>query len=71
MLKLLWVLLFGRPCAHAWALVAEKELPPPWTVLTQGGSYRPSESLEWCKRTYFAVIKCDKCGAIKTFEKRA
>ena len=71
MLKLIWFFLFGRRCAHGWMLVAEKEMPPPWNTLPVGANYRSMDSLEMCRRTYFAVVKCDKCGALKTFERRA
>ena len=73
MLKLLFYLIFGRRCDHAWSLVAEKEFPP---VIEEFKKLHvhPSDAflmMKACRRTYFAIVKCDKCGAIKEFEKRA
>lgn len=73
MLKLLWLLIFGRSCCHAWALVTDKDFPPRMEEFRKSGMH-PTDAtlhLEGCARTYFAVVKCDKCGALKTFEKTA
>lgn len=82
MLKFLLTILIGRDCAHAWTLVAEKEFPPPIYVFREyfealiqkvsiSFQWKNGEEVEMSKRTYFAVVKCDKCGAIKEFERRA
>jgi len=73
MMQLLWLVLFGRSCTHAWKVVTDRDFPPPMEEFRKSGVY-PSDAtlqLEGCKRTYFAVVTCDKCGALKTFAKKA
>lgn len=73
MLKMLWLLLIGRFCAHAWVLVTDRDFPAKLEVYRKEGG-TSTYGGEWvermCIRTYFAIVKCDKCGALKTFRTR-
>lgn len=58
-------------CCHAWTLAADKEFPSRleeakkhWRNLT-GMDFGQFGSM--CSKVYFAVLKCDKCGATKEF----
>lgn len=73
MLKLIWYLLFGRACAHAWGVVTDRDFAPPILEVRKSGVY-PGEAnlhVEACRATYFAVVACTRCGALRTFCHRA
>lgn len=69
-LSTLWVL-FLR-CLHDWEPVVERELPSKAEVLKANGeniaSWRYTRDLEAiAQKTFFAIISCKKCGAVKQF----
>jgi hypothetical protein len=62
-------------CRHAWAVVSDKDFPPMMDDLTKNGHrtsfYHSDELARFTKRTYIAIVKCDKCGALKTFREES
>lgn len=62
-------------CEHDWEPVVERELPSKAEILKANGedisSWRDSRQLiKIAEKTFFAVISCKKCGAVKKFEIR-
>lgn len=63
MLKLLWHLLVGKACAHAWEKVAERTEQSPLDRATHISAAN-GIPIEFFQRTYILVLKCSKCGAL-------
>ncbi|MEN6549977.1 MAG: hypothetical protein ABFE07_28370 [Armatimonadia bacterium] len=64
MLKLLWHVIVGWPCAHDWQKVTERTEPSPFRQCENikiGTGVMPAEFFEG---TYILVLKCSKCGAL-------
>ncbi len=65
---LLWRLIAGPRCAHAWQLVDKTELPSRIEVLCK--HWRPqqmfnSDIMEASTVRATIVMRCDRCGAAK------
>lgn len=62
-------------CRHAWTLVSDREFPSRGEELTKSGitisSLWISDIPKLGSKVYIAVVKCDKCGAIKTFKEHS
>ncbi len=60
-------------CRHAWTLVSDKEFPSRVRELKDSGvqaiPYDFAKDLhELGSKVYVAIVKCDKCGALRTFK---
>lgn len=68
-------LFFTFRCRHAWTVATDKEFPAPIQTLmvtVKSWTCYSDERLErMSKKTYIAVMKCDKCGGIKLFKEVA
>lgn len=59
-------------CEHDWEPVVERELPSKAEILKAAGenlsTWRiPLQLMEAAKKTFFAIISCKKCGAVKNY----
>jgi hypothetical protein len=62
-------------CLHDWEPVVERELPSKAEILKANGedlsTWRSTNQLaSIAQKTFFAIISCKKCGAVKQFEVR-
>ena len=69
-----WISRITR-CKHDWEPVVERELPSKAEILKQSGENiatwrQPSQLAAIAEKTFFAVISCKKCGAVKEFKVR-
>lgn len=70
-------LYFTFRCKHAWTLVSDRDFPSRAEELKKAG-FTPHGMTLWLSdvpklgsKIYIAVLKCDRCGAIKTFKERS
>ena len=71
-LVVLWLIF---RCKHDWEPVVERELPSKAEILKANGeniaSWRQTEDLkDISSKTFFALISCKKCGAVKDYTVR-
>lgn len=62
-------------CEHDWEPVVERELPSKAEILKANGEdistwHSANQLSEIASKTFFAVISCKKCGAVKKYEIR-
>lgn len=61
-------------CRHAWTLVSDRDFPSGVEELAKTGkvlvTLSPAQH-HLLKKTYIAVVKCDKCGALRTFREQS
>lgn len=60
-------------CRHDWEPVVERELPSRAEELKKAGedirTWRHTGQLtEIARKTFFAIVSCKKCGAVKEFK---
>jgi hypothetical protein len=66
---LLWRLIRGPACVHAWKVVTDRDMGPAVEeAIKLGFNFKEGASGNWWRRVYWAVIACDRCGALKTFK---
>ncbi len=63
-------------CRHAWTLVSDRDFPSRIKELKKAGTmsvpYTFAKDLyELGSKVYVAIVKCDKCGAIKSFREES
>jgi hypothetical protein len=66
-----WIWRLNR-CKHDWEPVVERELPSKAEELKKAGeniaTWRHTDTLaEIASKTFFAIISCKKCGAVKQY----
>ena len=59
-------------CLHDWEPVVERELPSKAEVLKANGEeiwrWRlPEQLMQIASKTFFAIVSCKKCGAVKKY----
>jgi hypothetical protein len=62
-------------CKHAWTVATDKEFPAPiqtlMATIKSWSCYNDERMERMSKKTYIAVMKCDKCGGLKLFKESA
>lgn len=55
-------------CVHGWAILHDKEFGPKTEIIPKTWVVeRGAMTTEFCKRTYYAIVTCPKCGGLKEF----
>lgn len=69
LIPLLIALLVPR-CRHTWTMVSDREFPSPAEVLKLTGCTLAGREthMDWCRRGYAAVLKCDRCGEVRVYK---
>jgi hypothetical protein len=57
-------------CKHSWSVLTDRDFDPAGKIVKDLGFTFKDGVVPgpWFKRTYFAIVKCDKCGAIKEYK---
>ena len=69
----LWRFFFR--CLRDWEPLVERELPARAEILKASGENialwrRPEDLMKIAEKTFFAIISCKKCGAVKEYQVR-